>query len=138
MTRIISLYQQKTHYLEKFCTVNEEALLHFQQGVFDHLESFYQVREDILKVLQYIDTQIDGAQQEISNPSVQDREQIRAALQQKDVFVDKIIEQDLRVLSYIDQAKSEIIRELQGLKKSKTAISRYKSGNSQRRLDEKV
>lgn len=138
MTRIISLFQQKSHYLEKFCSANEEAIAHFAQGNFDYLEAFYQLREDIIKVLQYIDTQVASAQAEIANPTAQDREQMKAALAEKDVFVSRIMEQDLAILSYIDQAKSEIIRELQDLKKSKSAIGRYKSGITQRRLDEEV
>lgn len=138
MTRIISLFQQKTHYLEKFCEANEEALALFSKGQFETLEAFYQRREDIIKVLHYIDSQLGQAQEEIKDPTREDREILKAALTEKDRFVNRIMKQDLEILTYIDQAKTEIIRELQDLRRSKSAIGKYKSGIQQRRIDEEV
>lgn len=138
MTRIISLFQQKSHYLEKFCQANDEAIEQFADGNFDSLDSFYQMREDIIQVLNYIDAQVKLAQEDIKDAEFKDKDKLRAALAQKDSYVHRIMQQDLKILSFIDRAKSEIIRELQDLKKSKTAIGRYKSGMTPRRLDEEV
>jgi hypothetical protein len=138
MTRIISLFQQKSHYLEKFSEANEEAIQLFAKGQFETLEAFYQRREDIIKVLQYIDQQMGLAQAEIKDPSKEDKDALKAALAGKDVFVNRIMKQDLEILTYIDQAKTEIIRELQDLRKSKSAIGKYKSGINLHRIDEEV
>ena len=43
------------------------------------------------------------------------------------MFVEKIIDQDMQVLSLIDEAKSKIIRELQDVRLAKKAMHGYKT-----------
>ena len=52
---------------------------------------------------------------------------IREAMRTKEAYVKRILEQDLAVLGMIDDAKSNIIRELKGIQKSKHALNGYKS-----------
>ena len=56
----------------------------------------------------------------------------------KDEYVERIIHQDLDVLSCIDKAKTEIIRELQSIKKNKKAVSGYKMPDFAKTLDEEA
>lgn len=141
MTRIISLLNEKNHYLEKFYSLNEVELVNFAQGQFDNLQSFYQTREKILDVLKYVDSQIDRAHNDMSPDAVMtqaDRQQIKESLTIKDEYVSRIIEQDIQVLACIETAKNSIIRELQDVRRNKKAIGGYKSKIQDQYLDEEA
>jgi len=140
MLRIINLLNQKNHYLEKFYSLNETELLNFTQGCFDHLESFYQMRDKILDIIRYIDNEVEKAQVSAEGVLTSDiRSQIREALAIKEEYVSRILAQDLEVLACIETAKSNIIKELQSIQRTKNAVGRYKSGiGDPRRLDEEV
>lgn len=141
MTRIITLLNEKNHYLEKFYSLTEAELSNFAQGQFENLEYFYQTRERILDVLKYVDAQIDKAQTEIEVQGIvseDSRREVREALAIKDEYVGRIIEQDIQVLACIEMAKNSIIRELQEVRQNRKAVSGYKSKTFQQRLDEEV
>jgi hypothetical protein len=136
MHRIINLLDQKNHYLEKFYSLNEEELLNFAKNNFDHLESFYRTREDILNTIRYIDDQIDKTETDVL--SAEEKRLVNEALAIKDEYVARILAQDLEILSCIESAKSSIIRELQEIKRTKKAVGSYKSKNVVSRLDEEA
>jgi predicted house-cleaning noncanonical NTP pyrophosphatase (MazG superfamily) len=144
MMRIITLLNQKNNYLEKFYTLNETELINFAVANFDHLDSFYNMRDKILEIIKYLDEEIDIAQNAMSDVLTSEisagiKAQVKEALAVKDEYVNRILAQDLEVLACIESAKSNIIRELQEIKKTKSAMGRYKSGLSgPRRLDEEV
>lgn len=141
MTRIITLLNEKNHYLEKFYSLNEVELANFAQGQFDNLESFYQTRDRILDVLKYVDAQIEKAQTEMGPGAVvaeNDRKEIKTALAIKDEYVARIIEQDIQVLACIEMAKNSIIRELQEVRRNRKAVGGYKTKTFHQRLDEEV
>lgn len=141
MNRIITLLNEKNHYLEKFYSLNEIELANFAQGQFDNLQHFYQTREKILDVLKYVDAQIDKAHNEMA-PDAQVGEDMRAqaceALAIKDEYVARIIEQDIQVLACIETAKNSIIKELQEVRRNRKGISGYKTKTFTNRLDEEV
>lgn len=125
--------------MEKFYSLNETETLNFTIGNFDNLDSFYQMRDKLLELVKYIDAEIDAASMQPEPVTEQDRAQIREALAIKDEYVNRILAQDLEILSCIESAKSNIIRELQEIRKTKSAMGRYKSGTlPHRRLDEEV
>ena len=141
MNRIITLLNEKNHYLEKFYALNEGELTNFAQGIFDNIEHFYQTRERILEVLKYIDDQVDRAQAEVGDMAMvqeSERNMVREAMAIKDEYVTRIIEQDLQVLSCIETAKNSIIRELQEVRHTKKAMGGYKSKTFNQRVDEEV
>lgn len=141
MTRIITLLNEKNHYLEKFYSLNEGELVNFAQGQFDNLESFYQTREKILAVLKYVDSELDKAQAAMDMNGVHSEEarlQIKESLRIKDEYVTRIIEQDIQVLACIEAAKNSIIKELQETRRARKAVSGYKVNTFQQRIDEEV
>lgn len=142
MTSIIALLNEKNHYLEKFYALNEKELVNFLRGDFDQLESFYSTRERILEIVKYLDAQIERTQRSEegrSTPTTCDeRRLVREALQIRDQYAARIIEQDLQVLSCIEATKNSIIRELQDLKKNKKAVNSYRAPTFGKRLDEEV
>lgn len=141
MTRIITLLNEKNHYLEKFYSLNEGELVNFAQGQFDNLEHFYQTREKILAVLKYVDSELDKAQAAMDvngNHSEDGRQQIKESLRIKDEYVARIIEQDIQVLACIEAAKNSIIKELQETRRARKAVGGYKVNTFQQRVDEEV
>lgn len=142
MTRIITLLNEKNHYLEKFYSLNEKELVHFLQGDFDGLEVFYSAREKILEIVKYLDAQIDVSHNREPDAAMRatsdDKRKIREALTIKDEYVSRILEQDLQVLACIESAKNTIIRELQDLKKGKKAVGGYRAPTFGKRLDEEA
>lgn len=141
MTRIITLLNEKNHYLEKFYALAEMELVNFAQGQFDNLEYFYQTRERILDVLKYVDAQLEKAQSAIEQSGIVNEEyrrEVRDALAIKDEYVARIIEQDIQVLACIEMAKNSIIKELQEIRLNRKAVAGYKSRTFNQRLDEEV
>ncbi|MDG0816949.1 flagellar protein FliT [Bdellovibrio svalbardensis] len=141
MTRIITLLNEKNHYLEKFYSLNEVELANFAQGQFDNLQHFYQTRERILDVLKYVDAQIEKAHGEMGPNATlteNDRTQVREALSIKDEYVTRIIEQDIQVLTCIETAKNSIIKELQEVRRNRKGISGYKVNTFTNRLNEEA
>ncbi len=141
MLRIISLLQEKNHYLEKFCSLNETELVNFSLGNFENLELFYNTRERILEIIKYLDAQLDqsnSAMEDSSQIKAEDRRQVEEAMRTKDEYVSHIIEQDLEVLAFIELAKSNIIRELQDVRRARKAVGGYKSPTFNKRLDEEA
>jgi hypothetical protein len=141
MIRIVTLLNEKNHYLEKFYSLNEVELVNFAQGQFDNLESFYQTRERILDVLKYVDAQIEKAHDDIgmtAEVSESARTEIKMALKIKDEYVTRIIEQDIQVLACIEMAKNSIIKELQEVRRGRKAVGGYKSNQFLNRVDEEA
>lgn len=131
MIRLIQFLNEKNHFLEKFYSLNEKQISLLESGQFDEIEKFYNQREDLLKILKYVDSEIYKSHMDYKdmNGVFNDDQklEIREALRVKETYVKRILEQDLIVLSLIDEAKSQIIRELQGIQKTKKALAGYKS-----------
>lgn len=141
MKRIITLLNEKNHYLEKFYALNEVELVNFVQGNFDNLEHFYQTRERILDILKYVDAQIEKVQEEVCRSgdlSEDNKQEMKQALSIKDEYVARIIEQDIQVLTCIEMAKNSIIKELQEVRRNRKAVGGYKLKTYQNRVDEKA
>lgn len=135
MKRITALLNEKNHYLEKFYALNETELKNFLNGDFDTIEAFYNTREKILEIIKYIDNELDKTPVGAEDGTAEDRRHIKEALNAKDEYVARIIEQDLQVLSCIESAKNSIIHELNDLKKGKRAVSGYRAPTFGRRVD---
>ncbi len=131
MIRLVQLLTEKTHFLEKFYTLNETQIAELENGHFDKIEKFYNQREDILKILKHLDAEVNRAHmlhKEISGVFTEtDKAAFNECMRIKEMFVEKIIDQDMQVLSLIDEAKSKIIRELQDVRLAKKAMHGYKT-----------
>lgn len=130
MIRLVQLLNEKNHFLEKFYSLNEAQIARLEAGLFDQIENFYNQREDLLKIIKYIDAEVlkaHGLHKEMSGVFADDEKAgIRSALRAKEAFVSRILEQDLLVLGLIDDAKSQIIRELKDISKHRQALNGYK------------
>jgi hypothetical protein len=140
MDTIISLLRDKNYHLQKFHQLNETELMNFIEGNFDNLEVFYQSRETILDLVRCIDRLIEAAANAEDEKKVSDKnkQDMIKAMAQKDDLVTRILAQDLQILSLIEQAKSDIIKELRSVQTAKKAVGAYKSGEPMSKLDEKA
>lgn len=131
MIRLVQLLNEKNHFLEKFYSLNEAQIARLEAGLFDQIENFYNQREDLLKIIKYIDAEVQkahGLHKERSGVFAEsEKTEIRSALRAKEAFVTRILEQDITVLGLIDDAKSQIIRELKDISKARKALNGYKS-----------
>jgi len=131
MIRLIQFLNEKNHFLEKFYTLNEAQITRLEAGMFDEIERFYNQREDLLKIIKYVDSEIQkshGLHKDMSGQFTDaQKTEIRESLRTKEAYVKKILEQDLKILGMIDDAKSQIIKELQGISQSKRALAGYKT-----------
>lgn len=131
MIRLIQFLNEKNHFLEKFYALNEKQISLLESGQIDEIEKFYTQREDLLKILKYIDAEVykaHASHKENSATYTEDEKtEIRSSLRAKEMYVKKILDQDLIVLSLIDEAKSRIIKELQDVQKARKALAGYKS-----------
>lgn len=141
MENIIKLLKDKNYHLQKFYQLNEVELLNFAEGDFDNLEVFYQARETILDLIRCIDRLVDSAASAHDKPgkiSDQNKKEMLTSMADKNDLVTRILGQDLQILSVIEQAKSEIIKELRQVQGAKKAVGAYKSGDPNNKLDEKA
>lgn len=138
MKRLLELMEQKNHYLEKFYSINEVALDLFLKDQFETINEFYDQRENILEILKYIDSEISLESSSAENTSAHGVDRLKEALSVKDLFVEKIIEQDISILSCIESAKNSIIRELKDVKKGQKVVSAYKVPQFDNKLEEEI
>ncbi len=141
MKSIIELLNEKNQFLEKFYRLNEVELERFTAGEFENLEHFYASRDGILEMIKKLDEKIEVAEDIPSRPedvTSEMKKSVMGALQYKNDLVNRILEQDLRILSAIESEKSQIIKELSAVRTARKAIGSYKSGNRKSRLDEKA
>lgn len=129
--KTIQLLNEKNHFLENFYSLNEKQLIYLTAGRFDQVELFYNQREDILKIIKYIDSEIAKTQELESNMDMKisdsDREAVKECLKTKDIFVSRIIEQDVQIISLIEKLKNNIITELKTVRNARKLLAGYKS-----------
>lgn len=139
MTRIIQLLDQKNHYLEKFYSLGEQTLKELSTGQFNDIDGFYQNREKILEMIRYIDYEVNEAQSKITTEVDEvSKKEVKERLKVKEVYVSQILDQDLSIMSFIEQVKTDIIRELQQATKAKKAVGGYKTRSYGHRLNEEA
>lgn len=142
MNSVMTLLNDKNEHLQKFLQLNEIELINFSQGSFDNLEIFYQSRETILDLIRCIDGLVDVALKntpmEAGAISSEEKRELLRILSQKNDLVTEILSQDLQILSVIERAKSDIIKDLRQVQSAKKAVGAYKSGETSNRLDEKA
>lgn len=115
--------------------------MNFSVGNFDHLEEFYAHREGLLEIIKRIDSLLEQDNAIPVDPTtVTDelKKQILECIEHKNNLCTKILAQDLEILAAIENAKSDIIRELSQVRVTRKAIGSYKSGPVAARLDEEA
>lgn len=136
MSSIVTLGEEKVHFLSRFAQLNEQEILHFSNGNFDNLESFYNIRENLLAIIQYINAKITALEPSPLTP--REKEKLVRLDSELQSLTQRIIEQDSDILTLMDSAKTKIIKELQSIHKNKKSVSSYKTKVDHRQIDEKA
>jgi isocitrate dehydrogenase kinase/phosphatase len=135
--RLLELLDQRNHYYEKFLSLSDRQIELLSCGHYQELDDFYEQREKILEIIRYIDHQIGEATAEISEISPRQRDDVRERLSIKESYVARIVEEDLKILGFIEEAKNLIIQELHQVIKYKKVVKGYRSqGPGRKSVDE--
>ena len=115
-TKLVQILEQKNKSLEKFYNLSREGLTCFQQGDFSQIKNFYLVREGLLKNIGQLDKQLENLG-DIGDPSLKLKPNTHIRIRQlqkiRRHWVTQILWQDLRMLSFVEKAKSNMIYQLQ-------------------------
>ncbi len=129
--KTVQLLNEKNHFLEKFYSLNEKQLVQLSASKFENVEYFYNQREDILKIIKYIDAELTRVHNDevAMNLAVSDQDQaaVKECLRIKDIYVNRIVEQDVQIISLIEKLKNNIITELKTVRGARRAMTGYKS-----------
>jgi hypothetical protein len=141
MDKIITMLKERNKYLAKFSAINIAELGKMTSGSYDSIDEFYNAREGILGVIKQIELMLEkrlNSMGDFTNASASIKKYVSHLLKERDELVNQILNQDLEILSLIDQTKNTIIQELQSLRKNRKVIGSYKSGNKTNTLDEEI
>ncbi len=133
MNRIIQLFKERNHYLDKFIDLNTCELQKFNSGNFEDVEVFYETRDRLLNLLKCLEDLIELEYETIKNKAIEVngalKQDIRYLLGQKEEKIQLIVEQDIELISLVDQEKTKIYHTMKTIKKGRKVISAYKSKN---------
>lgn len=139
MPRLIELMKERNYYLIKYFNLNEREMHLFRGGNFDSLDPFYETRQAILDIVEVLDEKVD---EELMALKVEDVEGLQDdmadLLSEKDSIVEKVLDQDLQLISLIETEKGKILREVLDAKSNKKAVGAYKSGNVKRSFQQEA
>ena len=143
MSEIISLLKEKNEHLERFLHLNTNELEFIDEGNFENLEDFYYSRDCLLTMINKVDERINDINRGLltqSELSLNEKKSVISELDRKNDYVQRILSQDLQILSAIEKEKSCIIKELKKTNVVKKVFSSYKSGENfgSSKIDEEV
>ncbi len=124
MSRILDLLKEKNFHLEKFLEESRKKRTQFKARHFENLQSLYEKREKILFNIQNTDRKINtisnNKASETLNPPK--KNEMIEVLRKIRTNVSDIMEEDLQIISCIDNEKSEIIRKMRRKKTIKGGL----------------
>lgn len=139
MPRIIELMTERNHYLVRYYNLNEREMYHYREGNFDSLDAFYETREAILDIVAVLDEKIDEELMALEVEVVEaQQDKIADLLSEKDSIVEKVLDQDLQLISLIETEKGKILKEFLETKNNKKAVGAYKSGSVKRNFQQEA
>lgn len=112
--KLISLFEildRKNSYLLEFHKINMDELKRLAEGHTDNLENFYYSRELLLNAIYKLDDQISkDYETKALRVSARDKKKLINTLNFKKKMVMSILDQDLTIMSLVDQMKKESIK----------------------------
>lgn len=137
--RLNTLFENKIQFLLEFSLLNNSEMRRLEASDFDNVESFYDKREKLLKIIQRLNAQIDREANRLHAGNLAQEHKLSNSFQARILeLAEGIKEQDLYILSLIEQAKSQIIKDLQNLNKNKKTMASYKTKVDHHQFDEKA
>ena len=129
MSKVLELLKEKNFYLERFLEESRKERSRFKARKFENLDNLYNKREQIILNIQSIDRRISDMcgddSTEILNPPKKD--EISMMLRNIKSNVRYIMEEDLQIISYIENEKTKIIKEITKTKEGRKVLNGYKA-----------
>ncbi|MBY0314536.1 MAG: flagellar protein FliT [Bdellovibrionales bacterium] len=127
--QIVLLLKEKNNHLEMFYDISERERKSFKARNFDNLEDLYRIREDILENIHTIDSKIEVYSASANKSQLTDtsKKEIESCLGQKEKLVNKILEQDLQILSCIESEKSSMLKKLTSVRTGRRLLKAYRT-----------
>lgn len=139
MNRMTTLMNERNKYLVKYYNLNEREMALFAQKNFDSLDAFYETRQAILDVVAELDKKIDESLMSLTVKEVEAKEDdIAELLSSKDSIIERILDQDLQLLSLIEKEKSRVMKEYMDTNLNKKAVGKYHSGAVKRTFEQEA
>lgn len=128
MSKVLELLKEKNFYLERFLEESRKERGRFKARKFENLDLLYQKREQILLNIQSIDRRIDTVCNEEAAETLQPpkKDEISSLLSQIKANVQNIMEEDLQIISFIENEKTKIIKEIGKTKEGRKVLNGYK------------
>ena len=129
MSKVIELLKEKNFYLERFLMESRKERSRFKARHFENLDYLYRKREQILNNIQSIDKRIDTlcGQDSMEVMNAPKKGEIQEMLTKIKSNVRYIMEEDLDIISYIENEKTKIIKEITQTKEGRKVLRGYKT-----------
>ena len=118
MKNLVELLNERNKYLEQFYSLNKKEISYLEKGIFENLKSFYERREVILNAINNTNDLMKkfalGDLQKIKFEEKDKSEMIKAS-KYKDQLAEEILCQNLEILSFVEEMKIEMIKDIVGL-----------------------
>jgi len=140
------LENEKKHFLLEFVNLNRTALQQFSQGHFQFIDPFYEGRENLLNILNYIEQKITSQKLLRSKTEKESLHSSGAVLSSSETgylpIINEILALDEKIQQSIKQEKDHLFNEIQSIGKNKKNFVNYKtnynSSKTNNSLDEEV
>jgi hypothetical protein len=128
MEMIIQLLEQKNNLLQAFLEISESERKSFKARNFDNLEDLYATREDLLGSIQSVDRRLDlySSEQDTNLVTTNDKSYIKKLLDKKQNLVNEILQQDLVILSCVENEKSSLIKKITSVSSGRRLVKAYR------------
>lgn len=113
--QIVHYLELKNQYYEKFHSMTRKFIESSQKDEWSDLQFFVENRERVLKIIQYFDHKVATLLQAVpsESPEVEShRARVQELMKARYDMGQRILEQDLELISRLEELKSETIREL--------------------------
>lgn len=128
MEEILQYLEMKNHYYQKFYTVTQKFLDKISRNEWEQTEFFVESRDRILSIIRSFDLKISRCISEMEknlDPTPVEKALLSKISEQKKSLGEKILEIDLRLITAIDDYKTETIKELQRTVKAQQQIDAF-------------
>jgi hypothetical protein len=141
MKDVLDLLHEKNMHLEKFYRLNEAQLEKIAMREYETIDLFYANREGLLAVIKKLDEMVEGASAECTDATLIDddmRAELVSILDYKNNLVARVLEQDLKILSAIEEEKNKIIKELTQVRAARKVVGTHGRNPDLFSLDEEA
>lgn len=124
------LQKEKEHFLLEFANLNRTALQQFSQGQFQFIDPFYEGRENLLNILNYIEQKIRNQKlpmlkTEKLTLTLESGESSSSEIDYLPI-INEILTLDEKIQQYIKHERDHLFNEIQSIGKNKKNFVNYK------------